>query len=257
MEKIVNLKMELLERPHHGIRMDINPDEIRELAESIKEQGLLQPILVRKNGSKYEVVAGDRRFLAHELLGLKVIKAIVRDLDERNCFLIRAIENLQRADLSPMEEGAIYREMMDAYRMNIKQVARSVGVSESKVISRLKMLEMPEYVQRALHEKRVGIKAIETLYRIEDPGVREMYLKSGVENGITERTALYWYNEYLRTTEGRQLSPRQLQEMEFQELKHKSYHACDICQNAIETQDLKALVICKGCLKIIITGGKE
>ena len=257
MEKIVALKMETIERPHFGIRLDINPNEVRELADSIKEQGLLQPILVRKNGTKYEVVAGDRRFLAHELLGLKTINSIVRELNDQDCFLIRAIENLQRVDLSPLEEGAIYREMIDKYKMTIKATAKAVAVSESTVISRLKMLEMPEYIQRALHEKRVAMGPIETLYRIEDVSTRDMYLKSAVENGITERTAMGWYNDYLRTTEGRQLTPHQLREMEYQDLKRKHFSACDICEEPVESMKLKALCICESCLKTIITGGKE
>ena len=257
MEKIVALKMSDLTRPLQGIRMDINPDEVRELSESIKEQGLLQPILVRKNGTKYEVVAGDRRYLAHELLGLKTINSIVRDLDDQACFLIRAMENLQRVNLSPIEEGAIYQELVTKYKLTIKAVAKHLGVSDAKIISRLKILEMPDWVQQAIHTKQIGIKAIEILYRIEDPKVREMYLRSGVENGITERTAMGWLNDYMRTTEGRQLTPHQLREMEYQDLKRKNYGACDICEEPVESMKLKALCICEDCLRTIITHGKE
>ena len=257
MEKIVALKISDVVRPTHGIRMDINPDEIRELAESIKEQGLLQPILVRKNGTKYEVVAGDRRYLAHELLGLKTILSIVREMNDQDCFLIRAMENLQRVDLSPIEEGSIYQELVTKYRLTVKAVAKHLGVSDAKVISRLKMLEMPDFIQKALHTKAVGIRAIEVLYRIPDEKMRNMYLTSAVENGITELTAMGWYNEYMRTTEGRQLSPHQLREMEYQELKKKHFSACDICEEPVESMKLKALCICESCLKTIITGGKE
>ena len=257
MEKIVALKISDVDRPTAGIRMDINPDEIRELAESIKEKGLLQPILVRKNGSRYEVVAGDRRFLAHDLLGQKTILAIVKELDDQDCFLIRAMENLQRVDLSPIEEGAIYQEMVTTYKLTIKSVAKRLGVSESKVISRLKMLEMPDYIQQALHTKQIGIKAIEYLYRIDDPKMRDMYLRSAVENGITERTAMGWYNEYLKTTEGRQLTPHQLREMEYQELKTKHFSACDICEEPVESIKLRAVCICEVCLKTIITHGRD
>ena len=257
MEKIVALKMSDISRPVHGIRLDINPDEIRELAESIKEQGLLQPILVRKNGTNYEVVAGDRRYLAHELLGLKTINSIIRELDDQDCFLIRAIENLQRVDLSPIEEGAIYQEMVTKYKLTVKAVAKHLGVSDAKIISRLKILEMPDYVQQALHTKQLGIRAIEQLYRIPDEGVRDMYLRSAVENGITERTAMMWYNEYLKTTEGRQLTAHQVRELEYQELKTKHFSACDICEEPVESIKLRALCICEGCLKIIITQGRE
>lgn len=251
MDKISNLLMDLVVRPKKGQRISIDADIIRELAESIKEKGLLQPILVRKDGEKYEIVAGDRRYLAHEMLGLKKIKAIVREMDEKECFTLRSIENLQREDLSPVEEGFIYKEMRDAYKMSIRGISKSLGISESKVIEKLKVIEMPEAVTKAIHEGRLSARAAVVLFRIEDENTRNMYLQSAIDNGINVRTAELWYNDFQKVTSRQGLSARRLREIDHQNLKKKHYGACDICEEAVESQDLKALVICRECLRVI------
>lgn len=252
MDKISNLSMDLVARPKKGQRISIDANVIRELAESIKEKGLLQPILVRKDGEKFEIVAGDRRYLAHEMLGLKKIKSIVREMDERECFTLRSIENLQREDLSPIEEGFIYKELRDTYKMSVVGIAKNLGISESKVIEKLKCIEMPDEVTKAIHEGRLSARSAVVLFRIEDESTRNMYLRSAIDNGINVRTAELWFNDYQKTTNRQGLSARRLREIDHQNLKKKHYGACDICEEAVDTQDLKALVICRACMQIIL-----
>lgn len=251
MDKITNIPIEKVERPKEGQRISIDANKIRELADSIKEKGLLQPILVRRNQEKYEIVAGDRRYLAHGLLGLKKIKGIIRDLDDRECFMIRATENLQSEDLSPIEEGYIYKEMTEKYRLSSRSIATNLGISQSKVIERLKIIEMEDYVTKAIHEGRISARVAMVLGKIEDEGVRKMYLMNGIENGVSIRTAEFWFNQYQKTTLGKELPPGKQRQMEFDEMKKKHYGACDICEEPTESENLKALVICKNCFKII------
>ena len=252
MDKISNLSMDLVVRPKKGQRISIDADVIRELAESIKLKGLIQPILVRKDGDKFEIVAGDRRYLAHEMLGLKKIKSSVREMDERESFTLRSIENLQREDLSPVEEGYIYKEMRETYKMSLRGISQNLGISESKVIEKLKIIEMPDEVTKAIHEGRLSARAAVVLFRIEDVNARNMYLQSAIDNGINVRTAELWFNDFQKTTDRQGLSARRLKELEHQSLKKKHYGACDICEEAVESQDLKALVICRACQQIIL-----
>ncbi|MBA7496730.1 Nucleoid occlusion protein [subsurface metagenome] len=253
MDKITNLSMDLVVRPKQGQRIGIDEDVIRGLAESIKEKGLLQPILVRKDGDKYEIVAGDRRFLAQEMLGIKKIKAIVRVLDDKECFQIRAIENLQREDLSPVEEGFIYKEMRDRYKISVTAMSKNLGISQSTIIEKLKIIEMEDFVTKAIHEGRLSARAAVVLSRIEEDGPRNRYLQSAIDNGINIRTAEFWFNEHQKLTGKQGLTAHKIRELEYEDLKKKHYGACDICEEPCESQDLRAIVVCRECLRIIIT----
>src|SRR3972149_9973151 len=107
MDQIQIISIDSIDRPVKIAREVIDPERVRELAESIREVGLWEPVLIRPSNGRYEMVAGDRRYLAHKLLNFKEIKAIVRELDDRDTVVIRGIENLQRVDLSPSEEAAV------------------------------------------------------------------------------------------------------------------------------------------------------
>lgn len=256
-DKIVKVNLADIDRPKESVRININADEIRELADSIREQGLLQPVLLRPVGSRYEIVAGDRRYMAHSLLGEKTIKAIVRDMSDTECYSVRATENLQRANLSPLEEAKIYSEMRSRFGMNNKQISRALGVSDTRIILRLRLLEMPENVQQAVHEKRISLVAVDHLWRIDNVDVRNMYLQSAIDNGVTEKVALSWLNEYYKVTGNGQLTARQVREIEFSDLKRRHYGSCDICEQPVESEKLRALVICPDCMRLIVSGGES
>ena len=100
-DQIQLIKMEMIDRPVKVSRELIDPEKVRELAESIREVGLLQPVILRPSNGRFEIVSGDRRYLAHKLIDRKEIKAIVKDLDDRETVVIRGIENLQRENLTP------------------------------------------------------------------------------------------------------------------------------------------------------------
>jgi len=251
MDKIIEVSLSAIEQPKEEVRLHINADAIRELAESIKEKGLLQPILLRKNGDRYEVVAGHRRYLAHEMLGLKKIKAVVRVMNDEECFQIRATENLQRADLSPIEEGLIYETMRTKYGMSVRKISKSLGRSQVTILQRLKMLELDDFVQRAVHERSISARAVETLIKIEDKAVRQMYLRSAIENGASVKTCLFWLNEYRRAIEGQKQSEKEEQISQGHFPEKVEHGTCDVCRNPYERTKMRVVVVCPDCLKII------
>ena len=251
MDKIVNLALSKIDGPKEEVRIAIDANKIRELAESIKEQGLIQPIVVRKVGERYEIIAGDRRFRAHEMLGLKNIKSIVKEMDDSECFSVRAIENLQRADLSPIEEGVIYETMRVKYKMSINKIVKALGKSHATILQRLKMLELDDYVQQAVHDKNLSARAAEHLMKIDPGPVRDMYLRSAVENGASLKTCIFWVNEYRRSIEGVEQTPREVEISEHGEPQRESYGSCDICHEPRLRESMRALIVCTDCLKII------
>ena len=121
---------------------------LRELAESIRAVGVLQPIIVRKTGERYEIIAGERRFRAARLAGLEEIPAIVRDWDEQKRLEAALIENLQRDDLNPMEEAAGVKRLMEAAGLTQERVAERLGKSRPAVANLLRLLTLPEEVQK-------------------------------------------------------------------------------------------------------------
>ena len=136
-------------------RTNFNKDELEELAESIKRNGLLQPILVRKKNGKYEIIAGERRWQASKIAGLKKVPIRVRDVDDDETIALALIENIQRSDLNPIEEAYGYRRMMERGKMTQSQVAQAVSKGRSTVANALRLLELPEEAQQLLFEEQI------------------------------------------------------------------------------------------------------
>jgi len=128
-------------------RKDFDPDRLAELSESIKQYGVLQPVVVRKQERGYELVAGERRWRASQLAGLKAIPALVRDYSDAEMTAIALVENLQRENLNPMEEAYAYRRLMDEFGFTQEEVSRKVGKSRPFIANSVRLLNLPETVQ--------------------------------------------------------------------------------------------------------------
>lgn len=133
-------------------RKNFDETALQELADSIKQNGVLQPILVRKIGGKYQIVAGERRYQASKLAGLKEIPAVVRDIDDKEVFQIALIENLQRSDLSPMEEAKGYRQLIDSQGLTQEGLAKILSKSRSAIANTLRLMDLPTVVQEMIEQ---------------------------------------------------------------------------------------------------------
>lgn len=198
-EKIQYVEMALIDRPQILARESIDPEKVRELAESVREIGLQEPVLLRSLNGRYEMVAGDRRYLAHKLIGADTIKAIVKTLTDEETLLIRATENIQRENLSPIEKARIYGMMKEKLGYTVEKVAKRMGVRHETVTKHLAILTLEEEFQRAIHLGKLGLGAAVHLSKVEDPDMRRYYLSAAVENGITEEVARRWLEDYLQT----------------------------------------------------------
>lgn len=133
-------------------RKNFDETALQELANSIKQNGVLQPILVRKIGGKYQIVAGERRYQASKLAGLKEIPAVVRDIDDKEVFQLALIENLQRSDLSPMEEAKGYRQLIDSQGLTQEGLAKILSKSRSAIANTLRLMDLPTVVQEMIEQ---------------------------------------------------------------------------------------------------------
>ncbi|KRL05470.1 nucleoid occlusion protein [Liquorilactobacillus oeni] len=131
-------------------------DKLAELAQTIKDHGLLQPIIVREyEPQHYEIIAGERRFRAAGLLGWEKIPAIIKQLSDTEAASLAVIENLQREGLSAIEEAKAYQELMELNKLTQNQLAQAIGKSQSFVANKLRLLKLPEYVQQAIMQRKV------------------------------------------------------------------------------------------------------
>ena len=137
-------------------RKNFDPERIAELADSIREHGIIQPLVVRPKGAGYEIVAGERRYRAAREAGLPQVPCLVREYSDEDNMLIAIIENMQREDLNPIEEAQGLNEMIRAYGMTQEEVSRSVSKSRPYITNSLRLLKLPQEMQTMLAEGKMG-----------------------------------------------------------------------------------------------------
>lgn len=136
-------------------RTHFNETELEELSESIREHGVLQPLLVRKKGDEFEIIAGERRYQASKIAGLSELPVIIKDVDDQKMLELALIENLQRSDLNPIEEAKGYRQLIKASGMTQEALSKAVSKSRSAITNSLRLLDLPERVQEILFEGKL------------------------------------------------------------------------------------------------------
>lgn len=247
-DQIQLIKIDLIDRPIKISRELIDPEKVRELAESIREKGLLQPVILRPSNGRYEMVAGDRRYLAHKLLNFKEIKAIVMELDDHETIVIRGIENLQRVDLTASEEAQVYLVLKDEGGLTLKEIAKKTGKAVSTIARYVNFARLPLEVRRVVDEGKVSMGAIEVLHEIEDMDAFMFYFNNGGVNGFTEKVARLWVDDYLKTKQGTYYSDGGgCPDSSIETVLKPTYITCEVCHGPTEIKDVCNIVACKAC----------
>ncbi|MBU2568513.1 MAG: ParB/RepB/Spo0J family partition protein [Gammaproteobacteria bacterium] len=154
--ELQKLPIEWLQRGKFQPRKDIDPERIKELADSIKAQGIIQPIVLRKIGDeRYEIVAGERRWRAAQLAGLQEVPVVVRDIDDKGAMAIALIENIQREDLNPLEEAEALKRLLEEFELTHQQIADAIGKSRATVTNLLRLMELQPEVKQLLVDKQI------------------------------------------------------------------------------------------------------
>jgi ParB family chromosome partitioning protein len=138
-------------------RKDFSPETLRELADSIREQGIVQPLIVRERDGHLELIAGERRWRAAQLLGLAEVPVILREADDRAVLELALIENLQRENLNPIEEAHGYAQLTEQFQLKQEEVATKVGKSRAAVANALRLLKLPPSLQASIREGRLSV----------------------------------------------------------------------------------------------------
>lgn len=160
---------------------------LKELAVSIKEHGVIQPIIVRSVNGKYEIIAGERRYKASALAGLTKIPAIVRDLDDKESSKVALLENLQRKNLNPIEEARTYQKILEIDQMTQEELAKTMGKSQSAVANKIRLLSLPETIQDALLKEQISERHARSLLNIPDAKKQKEMLDKVIETKMSVR----------------------------------------------------------------------
>jgi ParB family chromosome partitioning protein len=170
-------------------RKNFDPQKINELADSIREHGIIQPLVVRSKGAGYEIVAGERRYRAAREAGLSQVPCLVREFSDEENMLIAIIENMQREDLNPIEEAQGLNEMIRAYGMTQEDVSKSVSKSRPYITNALRLLKLPQEMQTMLAEGKMSTGHARALLSIKDKARQEAVCHKITEQGISVREA--------------------------------------------------------------------
>lgn len=167
-EEVIELKLSELRPNPYQPRKVFDAEKLQELANSIKEHGVFQPIIVKKSIKGYEIIAGERRYKASQLAGKETIPAIVRDFTDENMMEIALLENLQRENLNSIEEATAYQKLLASLKVTQEELANKLGKSRSHITNMLGLLELPEEVKNLIAEEKITMSHARVLSKMKD-----------------------------------------------------------------------------------------
>lgn len=184
-EEIMQVRLDELRSNPYQPRKVFDQQALEELAGSIKEHGVFQPIIIKRSIKGFEIVAGERRAKASKLAGRETIPAIIRDFNDQEMMEIALLENLQREDLNPIEEAMAYQNLMDAKGLNHEQLAQRIGKSRSYVTNMVGLMNLPDSVKELVIAKKISATHARTLSKIKDPSKVEEMADRIINEGLT------------------------------------------------------------------------
>jgi len=186
-EAFQEIKISDIDRNINQPRKIFDDESLSELADSIKQHGVLQPIIVKSDGTRFKLVAGERRWRAARLAGLKEIPAIIKDSDEAQSIEIALIENLQRENLNPIEEAEGIRQLIELLQLTQEQTAQKLGRSRPAVANSLRLLALPDELKAMIRRDELSSGHARALLAIEDEKAREIIARRAIEAGLNVR----------------------------------------------------------------------
>ncbi len=184
---VLQLAIEDVQPDKKQPRQNFDDDRIEELAASIKVKGVIQPILVRRDGEKFRIIAGERRWRAAGRAGLKTVPALVREVSERQAFELALIENIQRADLNPVEEAEAFRRLIEEHQLTQEACAERLGKDRSVIANALRLLRLPEEVKSALASGALAMGHARALLGLGDDEAIKKASAQVIDRGLSVR----------------------------------------------------------------------
>jgi ParB family transcriptional regulator, chromosome partitioning protein len=187
-ERVIRVPLDRIKPSPFQPRKEFAPEALNDLTESIRAQGIIQPLLVRERGEHYELIAGERRWRAAQLVGLAQAPVIVREADDTAVLELALIENLQRENLNPMEEAQGYAELISRFDLRQEDVATKVGKSRSWVANALRLLKLSSEIQAFVRDGRLSIGHAKVILALEQPVEQKLAAERVLRDGLSVRS---------------------------------------------------------------------
>ena len=168
-------------------RQDFNNERLSDLIASVKEKGVLQPILVRKNGEHFEVIAGERRLRAARALGLEQVPVIIKSVNDQEALILALVENIQREELNAVEEAHAFRKLIEDFSFTQDSVAQSVGKDRATIANILRLLKLPEEIQKSISDGILTMGHARALLSIDNARLQKQVFERTVKKGLSVR----------------------------------------------------------------------
>lgn len=194
--KYEEIDIDLIEEPKTDVREEIDNIGLEELATSIQQTGLIQPIVVFPNQGKYEIAVGHRRFLAFKIARLKKIPAIIKEIKPEELEVMKLDENIFREDVSAVQIAKYIYKIMGSRGLTVMEVARYLGKTPQWVNSMIRLLDVDEYTQKAVDEGELSYSAALELTKVEDENYRDVLTRAAVQGGAHTRVIKDWVQDY-------------------------------------------------------------
>jgi len=257
LSEVIKITMDSILEPAEAVRTSITLERLEELSRSIREVGLIQPINVKAHGDKYEIVAGHRRYLASQMVGLVTINAIVLNENTVDCEQLKLHENFFREDISPIDEGRYFIKMKEKMGWNQNEVAKYVNRPVSYVATRMNLLAGCEMVLAALEGGHISVSQAKELNCAENDDIRKELLRIAVENGASVNSLRIMRQDY----ENRVAGVMQTDSVEIpnalptEPVRYKIH--CPCCDSDHELNNIYPVSVCKQCHYGLLEGFKE
>ncbi|KXB58889.1 ParB/RepB/Spo0J family partition protein [Gemelliphila asaccharolytica] len=191
--EILEIELEKIQRNPYQPRKIFNEEKIKELAQSIKKNGLLQPIILKKTISGYYIIAGERRFKAFEMLNKKTIPAIIKEYTDEEMMVLATIENLQREDLTALEEATSYKKLMETLNITQEELAKKIGKSRPYVANTIRLLKLPYEIKEYLMAGKISPGHAKALLSLKN----EMHILTVTKKAIRENMSVRALEDYI------------------------------------------------------------
>lgn len=241
------IPLEKIDDPARPMRSDLTADSVADLVLSIKQMGIIEPIIVKPKADRYEVIAGHRRLLAATIAKLPLLPTIVRVLGVEETEIMKIHENMFRADISPLDEAKHFDYLIQRLKLSPAKVADLIGRSQTYVSERLAIFNYPPELTLALQQKKIVFSVARVFARHPDPEKIKTFLRYAISNGMTPTMAEKWVKDDLRLLERASAQPGSNAPDETFSVPETPYYHCYLCGEGIEIKDLRPVYVHEKC----------
>ncbi len=244
-----NISIDLIDDPEAPMRSDITPASVEELVLSIKQVGIIEPLVVKEKNNRYEVIAGHRRLFSSKIAKLATVPCYIKKANSEQTEMLKIHENLYRADVKPADEAKHYSHLIDKQKLTPTQIAQIIGRSLSYVTDRLEILNYPDFLSEALDKQEISFSVAREFARFDDTKQMHTAVYYAKRGGMTQEMARKWVQDYKRSKDQQPLTANQVvnESNGVAEIEHSA--KCVYCQDPVKLLEAAIVYMHNECLR--------